>query len=66
MKIKKKKIIWWKSRNENTDSAYKRISTIPGDSKYFRFWFLRKSSIRREYRQRKYNTLNTDNFEKSQ
>ena len=49
-------LITGESRNENTDSAYKRISTIPGVSKNFRFGFLRKSSIRREYRQRKYNT----------
>ena len=63
---KEKNNLMESQENENSDSAYKRISTIPGVSKNFRFGFLRKSSIRREYQQRKYNTLNTDNSEKSQ
>ena len=62
---KEKNNLMESQENENSDSAYKRISTIPGVSKNFRFGFLRKSSIRREYQQRKYNTLNTDNSEKS-
>ena len=49
--------------NKNIDSVYKRITTLPNVSKNFRFGFFKKNSIRREYQQRKYKTLNSENFD---
>ena len=48
--------------NKNIECVYKRLTTLPNVSKNFRFGFYRKNSIRREYQQRRYKTLNLDNF----
>ena len=63
---KEKNNLMESQEKESNDSAYRRITTIPGVSKNFRTGFLRKSSIRREYQQKKYGTLNVDNSEQSQ
>ncbi len=51
--------------NKNIESVYNRITTLPNVSKNFRFGFYRKNSIRREYQQRIYKTLNLDNFDQN-
>ena len=43
------------------NSVYKKNRTIQGVSKNYRFGYLRKNSLRREYQQKKYNTLNSNN-----
>ena len=48
---------------KNIDSVYKRIASLPNISNSFRFGFLKRNSIRREYQQRRYRTLNSDNFD---
>ena len=48
---------------KNIDTVYNRISTLPNISKNFRFGFLKKNSIRREYQQKRYRTINSENFE---
>ena len=48
---------------KNIDSVYKRIATLPNVSKNFRFGFLKKNSIRREYQQRRYKTINSENYD---
>ena len=59
-KKEKRNILFQSQKIKDVNSIYKRMKTLPGVSNYYRFGFLRKSSIRREYQQRKYNTLNTD------
>ena len=59
-KKEKRNILFQSQRIKDVNSIYRRMKTLPGVSNYYRFGFLRKSSIRREYQQRKYNTLNTD------
>ena len=48
---------------KNIDSVYERIATLPNISNSFRFGFSKRNSIRREYQQRRYRTLNSDNFD---
>ena len=48
---------------KNIDSVYKRIATLPNVSKNFRFGFLKKNSIRREYQQKRYKTINSENYD---
>ena len=45
------------------DSVYERIASLPNISNSFRFGFSKRNSIRREYQQRRYRTLNSDNFD---
>ena len=63
---KEKNNLMESQEKESNDLDYRRITTIPGVSKNFRTGFLRKNSIRREYQQKKYGTLNVDNSEQSQ
>ena len=62
-KEKEKNNLLKSQENKNIDSVYKRITTLPNVSKNFRFGFFKKNSIRREYQQRKYKTLNSENFD---
>ena len=62
---KEKNNLFQSQKSKNIETVYKRITTLPGVSKNFRFGYLRKSSIRREYQQRKYDSLNTNSNEKN-
>ena len=63
--IKENNNLLQSQENKNIESVYERITTLPNVSKNFRFGFYRKNSIRREYQQRRYKTLNLDNFDQN-
>ena len=54
-------ILLQSQENKDMNSMYKKNRTIQGVSKIYRFGYLRKNSLRREYQQKKYNTLNSNN-----
>ena len=54
-------ILLQSQENKDMNSMYKKNRTIQGVSKNYRFGYLRKNSLRREYQQKKYNTLNSNN-----
>ena len=60
-KNNEKNILLQSQENKDMNSMYKKNRTIQGVSKNYRFGYLRKNSLRREYQQKKYNTLNSNN-----